>query len=197
MPCHKISKLETRKEASKWHNYLNYEGRAQDVDDDACSSSGERNKMQIDLVPAQLLGRDNPASLGRCCSAHLHNYWSPRRQRRRLTICLIAALRLPDRLFNCSSRVRTLPAQRAPNLWAKLTCVQQGKPRSQFPFPVPSAPFTDLSQVKEAALGSGKGPCLSSFLSTPRTFLRGAPTQLTRLDTFCPLCFLCSLSSLG
>lgn len=57
MPCHKISKLETRKEASKWHNYLNYEGRAQDdVDDDACSSSGERNKMQIDLVPAQLLG---------------------------------------------------------------------------------------------------------------------------------------------
>lgn len=108
MPCHKISKLETRKEASKWHNYLNYEGRAQDdVDDDACSSSGERNKMQIDLVPAQLLGRDNPASLGRCCSAHLHNYWSPRRQRRRLTICLIAALRLPDRLFNCSSRVES------------------------------------------------------------------------------------------
>lgn len=34
MPCHKISKLETRKEASKWHNYLNYEGRAQDDDDD-------------------------------------------------------------------------------------------------------------------------------------------------------------------
>lgn len=30
MPCHKISKLETKKEASKWHNYLNYEGRAQD-----------------------------------------------------------------------------------------------------------------------------------------------------------------------
>lgn len=57
MPCHKISKLETRKEASKWHNYLNYEGRTQDDDDDdACSSSGERNKMQIDLVPAQLLG---------------------------------------------------------------------------------------------------------------------------------------------
>lgn len=44
---------------------------------------------------------------------------------------------------------------------------------SQFPIPVPSAPFTDLSQVKEATLESGKGPCLSSFLSTTRTFLRG------------------------
>lgn len=50
MPCHKISKLETKKEASKWHNYLNYEGRRNkgratqddDDDDDACSSSAER-----------------------------------------------------------------------------------------------------------------------------------------------------------
>lgn len=162
MPCHKISKLETRKEASKWHNYLNYEGRAQDdddVDDDACSSSGERNKMQIDLVPAQLLGRDNPASLGRCCSAHLHNYWSPRRQRRRLTICLIAALRLPDRLFNCSSRVRTLPAQRAPNLWAKLTCVQQGKPRSRFPVPFSSSlcPFHRPFSGERSSIGEWEG----------------------------------------